>query len=26
LRECNCPYSFKPIQLHELEEKIQEIA
>ena len=26
LRECNCPYSFKPIQLHELQEKIREIA
>ena len=26
LKECNCPYSFKPIQLHELQEKIREIA
>ena len=25
LRECNCPYSFKPIQLHELQERIAEI-
>jgi len=25
LRESNCPYTFKPIQLHELQERIQEI-
>ena len=26
LRESNCPYTFKPIQLHELQERIREIA
>ena len=25
LRECNCPYTFKPIQLDELKERIQEV-
>lgn len=25
LKECNCPYTFKPLQLHELQERIQEI-
>lgn len=25
LRESNCPYTFKPIQFHELQERIQEI-
>lgn len=26
LKECNCPYTFKPLQLHELQERIREIA